>query len=57
MLNVPHFEFIHKVLGADRIICSVDYPYLSHIGARNFLENSSIDQAEREKIATAMPKR
>ncbi len=51
MLNLPHFEFTHKVLGADRIIYSVDYPYLSNTGAREFLENLSIDQAEREKIA------
>ncbi len=51
MLNLPHFEFTHKVLGADRIIYSVDYPYLSNTGARDFLETLSIDQAEREKIA------
>jgi uncharacterized protein len=26
MLNLPHFEFVHKVLGPDRIIHAVDYP-------------------------------
>jgi predicted TIM-barrel fold metal-dependent hydrolase len=51
MLNLPHFEFINAVLGAERIIYSVDYPYLSHTGARAFLENLSIDQAAKEKIA------
>ena len=51
MLNTPHFEFIHKVLGADRIIYSMDYPYLTNDGARAFLENLSIGQEDREKIA------
>ncbi len=51
MLNVPHFDFIHTVLGAERIIYSVDYPYLSNTGARAFLETLSIDQAAKEKIA------
>ena len=51
MLNLPHFDFINAVLGADRIIYSVDYPFLSHTGARSFLENLSIDQAAKEKIA------
>ncbi|QRX81741.1 amidohydrolase family protein [Glaciimonas sp. PAMC28666] len=51
MLNLPHFEFIHKVMGADRIIYSVDYPYLTHTGARAFLENLPISQDDKEKIA------
>ncbi len=51
MLNLPHFEFTRTVLGADRIIYSVDYPYLSNTGARDFLETLSIDEGEREKIA------
>lgn len=51
MLNLPHFEFIHKVMGADRIIYAVDYPYLTHTGAREFLQNLPISQADREKIA------
>ena len=51
MLNLPHFEFTRTLLGADRIIYSVDYPYLSNTGAREFLENLPISQAERDKIA------
>ncbi len=53
MLNLPHFEFIHKVIGADRILYSVDYPYLTLAGARRFLETLPISQAEKEKIAHA----
>jgi predicted TIM-barrel fold metal-dependent hydrolase len=51
MLNLPHFEFTHKVLGPDRILYSVDYPYLTLTGARDFLENLSISQRDKEKIA------
>jgi hypothetical protein len=51
MLNLRHFEFIHKVLGAERIVHSVDYPYLTQVGARDFLQGLQIGQEEREKIA------
>lgn len=51
MLNLPHFEFIHKVLGADRILYSVDYPYLTLTGAREFLENLPVSEQDKEKIA------
>jgi predicted TIM-barrel fold metal-dependent hydrolase len=51
MLNLPHFEFIHKVLGVDRILYSVDYPYLTLTGTRQFLESLPISQADKEKIA------
>ncbi|HTB13610.1 MAG TPA: amidohydrolase family protein [Bryobacteraceae bacterium] len=51
MLNLPHFEFTYKVLGADRILYSIDYPYLTLTGARDFLENLSISERDKEKIA------
>ena len=51
MLNVPHLRFIHEVLGADRILYAVDYPYLSNTGARRFLEQLSVSQDDKEKIA------
>ncbi len=51
MLNQPHFDFIRKVLGSDRILYSVDYPFLTQTGARGFLENLPIDQHERDMIA------
>jgi Amidohydrolase len=37
MFGLPHFEFIHKVIGADRIIWSVDYPFLTLDGTQEFL--------------------
>ncbi|WP_322028573.1 amidohydrolase family protein [Paraburkholderia sp. J76] len=51
MLNVPHFEFVHKVVGADRMIYAIDYPYLTMTGARAFLEQLNISQEDKEKIA------
>ena len=51
MLNLPHFKFIHEVLGADRILYAVDYPYLTNTGARRFLEQLPVSQEDKEKIA------
>ena len=51
MLNLPHFEFIRSVVGVDRILYAVDYPYLTLAGARRFLETLPVSEEEREKIA------
>jgi predicted TIM-barrel fold metal-dependent hydrolase len=39
------------VVGADRIIFSVDYPFASHDAGRSFLDSMQLSQADREKIA------
>lgn len=51
MMSLPQFEFIHKVVGADRILYSVDYPFLTLAGARRFLETVPVSQGDKEKIA------
>jgi predicted TIM-barrel fold metal-dependent hydrolase len=51
MMSLPHFQFIHSVLGADRILYPIDYPYLTMAGARRFLESLPISQEDKEKIA------
>ena len=51
MLNLPHFRFIHEVLGADRIIYSVDYPFLTNDGAQAFLRDLPVSDEDKEKIA------
>jgi len=51
MFTLPHFQFILNVIGADRIIYSVDYPYIANTGARAFLEDAPISQENKEKIA------
>jgi predicted TIM-barrel fold metal-dependent hydrolase len=57
MFNLPHFLFVRAVLGADRIMFSVDYPYITMVGARRWLEGLPIDEAERTAIAHATAER
>ena len=51
MMNLPHFEFIRSVLGIDRILYSIDYPFLTQTGARAFLETLPVGADDRERIA------
>lgn len=51
LFDLPHFQFIHTVIGADRIIWSVDYPYLTLDGTREFLAKLPVSEQDREKIA------
>jgi uncharacterized protein len=51
MFDLPHFQFIHTVIGADRIIWSVDYPYLTLDGTREFIEKLPVSEEDREKMS------
>lgn len=51
MLTLPQFKFVLDIMGADRILYSVDYPYQSLDGARAFIETLPIGQDDKEKIA------
>ncbi len=51
MFNLPQLQNAMDMMGPDRIIYSVDYPYYPNEGAREFLENAPISQADKEKIA------
>ncbi len=51
MLTIPHFQFIYSLMGAERILYSIDYPYQSLDGARAFIENLPIREAEKALIA------
>jgi len=51
MFGLPHFEFIHRVIGADQIIWSVDYPFLTLDGTREFIEKLPVSEDDREKMA------
>lgn len=44
-------KFCVEVLGADRIIHSVDCPFISNAGAKPFIENAPISREEKELIA------
>jgi uncharacterized protein len=51
MFYRPHFEFIREVIGVDRLIWAVDYPYLTLEGTRKFLESLAITDDEAHRIA------
>lgn len=51
MLNLPHFQFIHALMGAERILYSIDYPYQSLDGARDFIERLPISDTDKALIA------
>jgi predicted TIM-barrel fold metal-dependent hydrolase len=46
----PALEFCISVLGADRIMWAVDYPYQETMEAVRFLNEAPISEAAREKI-------
>lgn len=51
MFDAPQLKFCLEVLGAERIMHSVDCPFISNAGARPFLEDAPISQPEKELIA------
>lgn len=51
MLTLPHFQFVYDLVGAERIVFSVDYPYQTLDGVRAFIENLPIPQAHKAMIA------
>jgi predicted TIM-barrel fold metal-dependent hydrolase len=51
MLHLPQFRFCREILGPERILFSLDYPYLSMTGARAWLNKLPISDAERIALA------
>lgn len=51
MLTMPHFQFIYELMGPERILFSVDYPYQSLDGVREFIQALPISELEKEMIA------
>ena len=51
MLTMTHFQFIRAVLGAERILYSIDYPYQSLDGARAFIERLPVSDTDKALIA------
>ncbi|WP_320150313.1 amidohydrolase family protein [uncultured Tolumonas sp.] len=51
MLTLPHFQFIYALMGAERILYSIDYPYQSLDGARAFINGLPISDTEKALIA------
>jgi predicted TIM-barrel fold metal-dependent hydrolase len=51
IFTYPQLQFMIQVLGAERIIHSVDFPLVSNEGAREFIENAPIAYSDKEKIS------
>ncbi|MEU8789675.1 amidohydrolase family protein [Streptomyces sp. NPDC048643] len=51
MFTTPHLRFCTDVLGTDRMIYSVDYPFVGNAGARSFLENCELTADAKRDIA------
>lgn len=51
IFDYPQLKFCMEVLSVDRIIYSVDFPFIGNEGARDFLENAPISESEKERIA------
>ncbi len=51
MFTLPPFLLTLQMLGADRILYSVDYPFQDGSPARAFLEHAPLSPADKEKIA------
>jgi uncharacterized protein len=51
MFTLPPFLLTLQIMGADRIMYAVDYPFVAGDQARTFLETAPISPADKEKIA------
>lgn len=51
MLTLPHFQFVHSLMGSERILHSIDYPYQSLDGAQTFIDALPVSNAEKALIA------
>ena len=51
MFTEPHLRFCLDVLGPERLIYAVDYPFVGNDGAVDFLLRADLPEATREDIA------
>ncbi len=51
IFDYPQLKFCLETLGADRILHSVDFPFIGNEGAKAFIENAPITEEEKEQIA------
>lgn len=51
MLTLPYFQFIHALMGTERILFSVDYPYQTLDGVKAFIQSLPVSEADKEAIA------
>ncbi|HZD65315.1 MAG TPA: amidohydrolase family protein, partial [Acidimicrobiales bacterium] len=52
IFTIPPFLAALLVVGIDRMLFSVDYPYASNARGRAFLDAAPLDPADKEKLAS-----
>lgn len=52
IFDIPQLKFCMDVLGADRILHSVDFPFIGNEGAKAFLDNAPVSEDVKEQIAS-----
>ena len=57
MFTYPPLICLLEVIGADRVMLSVDYPYSSNEEGRDFILGAPVSEADREKLAFANAER
>jgi uncharacterized protein len=57
MFTYPPLICLLQVIGSDRVMFSVDYPYSSNAEGREFILGAPISEADREKLAFANAER
>ncbi len=50
IFDYPQLKFCIDVLGADRIIYSVDFPFIGNANAKEFMDNAQITNEQKELI-------
>jgi len=55
--TLPPFECARSVIGIDRMLFSVDYPFADPVAGRRFLDSLPVPPADREKLAHANAER
>lgn len=51
MFSYPPLTCLLSVVGADRVMFSVDYPFAANDEGRDFMQNAPISKLDREKLA------
>jgi uncharacterized protein len=51
MFSSPQFLLLHQVLGPDRLLFSIDYPFNSNSQGRAFLDALEINPTDKEKLS------
>jgi predicted TIM-barrel fold metal-dependent hydrolase len=55
--TLPPFECALEVVGIDRLLFSIDYPFSANATGRAFLDSLPVNEQEKEKIASGNARR